>query len=70
MIVNIGKRVIIDQGEYNLERDASKPGATVVTHRTRGRITLPGNAEDAKLFIEAYLRCVNEEIAYRETKVE
>jgi hypothetical protein len=70
MVVNIGKRVIVECGDYTFARDADKPGLTRAVHRNRGEMMLPGNTEDARRFVEAYLRCVDEDIEYRKTSVE
>jgi hypothetical protein len=70
MIVNIGKRVIVECGEYTFTRDADKPGLAFAVHRNRGAMGLPGNPDDARRFVEAYLRCVDEDIEYRKTSVE
>jgi len=65
--VNVGKRIRVETDSYNFERDASTPGRAIVQAKgTReGRIELPGNKVDARRFVEAYLRCVDEDIEYQ-----
>ena len=70
MIVSVGKRIIVTHGRYSLSRDADHPGVVTVKHTDWGEIMIPGNTEDAALFIEAYTRCVNEDIKYRKTESE
>ena len=71
MVVNVGKRIIIEACRYKIRRDADTPGLVSVEDTRDGKtINLPGNTEEAERFIEAYRRCVAEDIKYRETKVE
>lgn len=71
MITNIGKRIRVEEGDFDFERDADSIGIVTVTDRRRDKtIVLPANAIAAEKFILAYRRCVEEDIAYRKTEVE
>lgn len=71
MITNIGKRIRIEQGNFDFERDSDSTGIVTVRNKKRGQmIDLPGNRQDAERIISAYLRAVDEDIEYRKTEVE
>lgn len=71
MIVNIGKRIHIESGDFDFKRDANTPGlVTVRRRRCQSSLDLPGNKKEAELFIAAYRRCIAEDIEYRKSEVE
>jgi len=70
MIVNLGKRIKVASLIYNFERDADTPGKVTVSSRNKQVFELPGFSQDAESFIEAYRRCISEDIAYRTSEVE
>jgi hypothetical protein len=71
MIVNIGRRIIVEITDFQFKRDADAPGLVKVFKSKTGQsLDLPGNKKDAEIFIDAYRRCIEENIEYRTTGVE
>ena len=66
MLVLTGKIIKTEHNKNIFERTSEAPGLVVLTTREGDTIHLPGNARDAREFCAAYLRCVDEEIEYRE----
>lgn len=69
MIVNVGKRIIVETLNYHLVCDCQKPGVVEVTHAS-ATIKLPGNTDDAERFIAAYRRVLEENIGYANSECE
>lgn len=65
MLVNIGKRIHVEISGFRFTCDCQTPGrVSVVSTRGDESITLPGNPVEARNFIAAYLRAVDEPIDY------
>ena len=64
MIVNIGKRINIQIRGFEFHCDCATPGAVQVASDRGEMITLPGNENEALIFVAAYLRTVREPIDY------
>lgn len=65
MIVNIGKRIHVEISGFRFTCDCQTPGrVSVVSDRGDESITLPGNPDEARRFVVAYLRAVDEPIDY------
>lgn len=79
MIVTTGKSIRVEAGYQNtmhFERTGERPGVVRVTlNQTsvgQGVITfdLPANTQESAEFINAYRRCIEEDVGYRERKNE
>lgn len=75
MIVTTGRIVKVECGNFLFERTSEAPGIVTVTQRqthdlVRAQVGLPTHAGEAERFIEAYRRCLNEDVGYRKSEVE
>jgi hypothetical protein len=72
MIVTTSTSIKIETGsalQMHFLRSSEHPGCVQVT--IDGNVfQLPGNKEEAEMFIAAYRRCINHEIGYRKREVE
>lgn len=69
MLIRRGRVIKIDalwEQRWHFERSCESPGIVTVRNKDGDCINLPGNAQEAKEFMEAYQKVIDEDISYSE----